>query len=131
MNISGPFVAKAWQEAVGKHDPASLSLVIVHDELEKDFGAVKLVPWDRSPRGHNGIKSVRKSLSQDRFPTSPFARIAVGIGRPEDRDPETVSRYVLDKMPGEKRRALEEEVPLQVAKCLLELEDEWRSELEG
>ncbi|KAK5996148.1 Peptidyl-tRNA hydrolase [Cladobotryum mycophilum] len=131
MNISGGFVAKVWQDVVKQHDPASLSLVIVHDELERDFGVAKLIPWDRSPRGHNGIKSVKASLSQNKYPSSPFARIAVGIGRPEDRDPAVVSRYVLDKISGEKRRALEDEVSWNVAKCLVELEEEWREELES
>jgi PTH1 family peptidyl-tRNA hydrolase len=131
MNISGPFVAKAWNETVKKHDAASLSLVIVHDELEKDLGVVKLVPWDRSPRGHNGIKSVKSSLPQARFPVSPFVRIAVGIGRPEARDPATVSDYVLGHISPEKRQVLEQEAPWEVAKRLQEIEDEWRREVQG
>lgn len=129
MNISGPFVARAWQEMVKQHDPASLSLVIVHDELEKELGVVKLVAWERSPRGHNGIKSVKASLSQAKYPTSPFVRVAIGIGRPDSRDAETVSRYVLDKIPREKRRILEEVAPWDVAKRLVELENEWKGEL--
>lgn len=129
MNISGGFVARAWQETIKQHDPASLSLVIVHDELEKDLGVVRLVPWDRSPRGHNGMKSVKRSLSQNKYPTSPFARIAVGIGRPAERDAATVSRYVLDKISGDQRRLLENQVPWEVAKTLLELEDEWRGQI--
>ncbi|KFG78956.1 mitochondrial peptidyl-tRNA hydrolase [Metarhizium anisopliae] len=130
MNISGPFVAKVWQEIVRQHDPSSTSLVIVHDELEKAFGDVRLTPWDRSHRGHNGLKSVKKSLVQDKFPESPFARIAIGIGRPAERDAATVSKYVLDKITVEQRRVLEEAVPLDVAKRLVELEDEWRTEME-
>lgn len=131
MNISGPFVAKIWNEMVKKHDAASLSLVIVHDELEKDLGIVKLVAWDRSPRGHNGIKSVRASLPQSRFPTSPFARIALGIGRPEARDPATVSNYVLGHISPEKRQILEEKAPWEVAKLLEDLENDWRREVES
>lgn len=130
MNVSGPFVTRIWQEMVKQHDAASLSLVLVHDELEKALGDVRLIPWERSPRGHNGIKSVRKSLSQNKFPTSPFARIAVGIGRPAERDPATVSKYVLAKISLEQRKVLEENVPWDVAKRLVELEDEWRSELQ-
>lgn len=114
---------------VKQHDPASLSLVIVHDELEKELGVVKLVAWERSPRGHNGIKSVKASLSQAKYPTSPFVRVAIGIGRPDSRDAETVSRYVLDKIPREKRRILEEVAPWDVAKRLVELENEWKGEL--
>ncbi|KAH6889698.1 peptidyl-tRNA hydrolase [Thelonectria olida] len=131
MNISGGFVARTWQEMAKQHDPASLSLVIVHDELEKEFGVVKLTAWDRSHKGHNGIKSVKGSLSQGKYPDSPFARIAIGIGRPAARDAETVSRYVLDRISDEKRKVLEEEAPWGVAEQLVELENEWRSEVQS
>lgn len=116
---------------VKQHDPTSLSLVIVHDELEKDFGVVKLTAWDRSHKGHNGIRSVKGSLSQGKYPDSPFVRIAIGIGRPAQRDAETVSRYVLDRIPDDKRTALKEEVPWRVAEQLVELEKEWKSQLQG
>ncbi|CAJ0550984.1 Ff.00g109140.m01.CDS01 [Fusarium sp. VM40] len=131
MNISGRFVNKVWKEMTQQHDPASLSLVIVHDELEKDLGVVRLTAWDRSHKGHNGIKSVKGCVSDKNFPQSPFVRIAVGIGRPKERDAETVSKYVLDKISDENRTFLEEEAPWKVAKCLEELEAEWRSELKS
>lgn len=131
MNISGSFVARAWQDMIKQHDASSLSLVIVHDELEKDLGVVRLTAWDRSHKGHNGIKSVRGSLSQKKYPDSPFVRIAVGIGRPVERDAETVSRYVLDRISSEQRKVLEEEAPWKVAEKLIELENEWRAELKS
>ena len=131
MNVSGSFVAKVWQEMIKKHDASSLSLVVVHDELEKALGDVKLIPWDRSPRGHNGVKSVRKSLSQSKYPESPLVRIAIGIGRPAERDAATVSRYVLAQIDPQQRKTLEETVPWDVAKRLTELEDEWRLEMEA
>ncbi|KAM0558342.1 hypothetical protein ACHAPJ_005036 [Fusarium lateritium] len=131
MNVSGGFVARAWQEMAKQHDPSSLSLVIVHDELEKDLGIVRLTAWDRSHKGHNGIKSVKGSLSQGKYPDSPFVRIAVGIGRPKERDAQTVSRYVLDRISSEQRRVLEEEAPWKVAESLIELENEWKAELKS
>jgi PTH1 family peptidyl-tRNA hydrolase len=131
MNVSGSFVASVWQDTVKRYGAESLSLVIVHDELEKDLGVVKLIPWDRSPRGHNGVKSVRGTMSQKKYPESPFARIAVGIGRPEERDAATVSRYVLRKISREARTTLEEDAPWDVAKCLIDLENQWRSEVQG
>lgn len=129
MNVSGPFVARAWQEMAKEHDPSSLSLVLVHDELEKDLGVVRLVAWDRSHRGHNGIKSVKGSLSQGKYPESPFARIAVGIGRPNERDAATVSKYVLSPIAPETAMELEQSAAVEVAKRLRELEDEWRAEV--
>ncbi|KAI5458498.1 peptidyl-tRNA hydrolase [Mariannaea sp. PMI_226] len=130
MNVSGGFVARVWQDIVKGHEASSLSLVIVHDELEKDFGVVRLTAWDRSHKGHNGIKSIKGSLSQGKYPESPFARIAIGIGRPAERDAATVSKYVLDRIADDKRRVLEEEVPWKVAEQLIELENEWRSEIQ-
>ncbi|KAM3557940.1 hypothetical protein ARSEF4850_004827 [Beauveria asiatica] len=130
MNISGPFVAKAWQEMLKQHDAASLSLVVLHDELEKALGEAALVAWDRSPRGHNGIKSVKKAVSEARYPQSPLVRIAVGIDRPLARDPESVARYVLDPISATKQRVLEEEVPWEVKTALEQLEEEWRSQVD-
>lgn len=131
MNISGPFVAKAWREMVKQHNASSLSLVIVHDELEKAFGEVKLLPWDRSPRGHNGVKSVKNVLSQKQYPDSPLARIAIGIGRPDERDAATVSRYVLDQIPSLQRQTLEKQVPWDVSQRLMELENQWKAALQS
>jgi PTH1 family peptidyl-tRNA hydrolase len=130
MNISGGFVARVWQEMIKQHDAASLSLVIVHDELERDFGVVGLTPWDRSHRGHNGIRSVKNSLSQAKYPLSPFKRIAIGIGRPRERDADTVSRYVLSQISPQHRLALERGVPHEVAKKLVEHEAEWMLDLD-
>lgn len=133
MNVSGPFVARAWQEALREHGDdaaSSLSLVVLHDELERDFGVVRLTAWERSHKGHNGMRSVQAHVKQDKFPVSPLARIALGIGRPEERDPETVSRYVLGPISGEQRRVLEEDVPGMVVKCLARLEEEWRAEVQ-
>ncbi|KAM3471309.1 hypothetical protein MY5147_005893 [Beauveria neobassiana] len=129
MNISGPFVAKAWQEMLKQHDAASLSLVVLHDELEKALGEAALVAWDRSPRGHNGIKSVKKAVSEARYPQSPLVRIAVGIDRPLARDPESVARYVLEPISAAKQRVLEEEVPWEVKTALEQLEVEWKSQV--
>ncbi|EMT66161.1 Putative peptidyl-tRNA hydrolase [Fusarium odoratissimum] len=119
----------SFREVTFGNQTCLVSQVIVHDELEKDLGIVRLTAWDRSHKGHNGIKSVKGSLSQNKYPTSPFVRIAVGIGRPAERDPETVSRYVLDRISSDKRRILEEEAPWKVAECLVELEKEWKAEL--
>ncbi|RSM10089.1 hypothetical protein CEP52_003728 [Fusarium oligoseptatum] len=72
MNISGSFVARAWQDMVKQHDPSSLSLVIVHDELEKDLGIVRLTAWDRSHKGHNGIKKCQRVSITRKIPRFTF-----------------------------------------------------------
>lgn len=127
MNVSGSFVSRVWRQMQKQHDPSTLALVIVHDELEKELGVVKLVPWERSPRGHNGMKSIKNSITEKGFPVSPLARIGVGIGRPVERDQASVSRYVLAQISGSQRKVLEENAPYEVAKRLKEMEDEWRA----
>ncbi|RBR14314.1 uncharacterized protein FIESC28_07744 [Fusarium coffeatum] len=133
MNISGHFVARAWKEMVNRHDPSSLALIIVHDELELKQGVVQPRAWDRSPKGHNGIKDIKKRLSQDKYPSSPFVRIGVGIGRPPSgaRDPDTISRYVLDRISNQERQVFEEgEIPRKVAEHLIQVEKEWEAQLD-
>ncbi|KAF4978422.1 hypothetical protein FZEAL_5186 [Fusarium zealandicum] len=129
MNVSGGFVARAWKEMVKPEKLSLQGLVVVHDELERNLGTVHLTPWQRSHKGHNGIRSIKGSLSQDKYPTSPFVRIAVGIGRPSQRDSETVSQYVLDRISDEQRRILEEDTPSLVAEKLVEVERLWKIEL--
>src|ERR687886_218766 len=42
--------------------------------------------------GHNGLKSLRQGLG-----SADFARVRVGVGRPDSTDPEIVSAYVLGR----------------------------------
>ncbi|KAJ4301989.1 hypothetical protein N0V88_002120 [Collariella sp. IMI 366227] len=59
MNVSGPWVARAYQDTLGEHGlaPSELGVIVVHDDLEEALGVVKIREWTRSPRGHNGDKS--------------------------------------------------------------------------
>lgn len=95
MNVSGPAVASAWKtflQDLPSDDLKWANLVIVHDELESRLGEIK-IKIGGSVRGHNGLKSVVKSLGGD-----VFVRIGVGIGRPESRNSNDVAAYVLRKM---------------------------------
>lgn len=47
--------------------------VVVHDELDLDFGAIR-TKIGGSSAGHNGIKSVSQAIGED------FGRIRIGIG---------------------------------------------------
>lgn len=128
MNISGPWLAKAYKEYLVDNNltPAEVGLVLVHDDLEEDLGAVKIRPWDRSPRGHNGVKSVHKSLQFDK--QTPWARITVGIGRPVSRDPEDVANFVLGKISRHNKAILEENGSSALYQALAELETNWEAE---
>ena len=54
-------------------------LVVVHDELDIPFGALR-VKQGGGDNGHNGLKSLRHSLG-----SGEFARVRFGIGRPPGR----------------------------------------------
>ncbi|PFH62911.1 hypothetical protein XA68_11230 [Ophiocordyceps unilateralis] len=129
MNTSGKFVADAWRHMCQLRDSSLLSLVLVHDEMEAREGAVSLLPWSRSARGHRGVKDVQARLRQEAFPTSPMARIAVGIGRPEERDVATVVDYVMSRISGKSKMALKKDAAQHVARSLGRLEQRWRDEI--
>ncbi|KAM0327561.1 hypothetical protein ACHAQA_005852 [Verticillium albo-atrum] len=118
MNISGKYASAAYRAF---EDP-TLSLLVVHDDLEEELGVVRIRKWNSSHRGHNGVKSVGKSLRPADFPDARFARISIGIGRPEARERETVSDYVLREMTGLERRVLAEKAGEGVLRCLREWE---------
>ncbi len=86
MNRSGEAVAAA----AGDFDLPLESIVVIHDEVDLDFGVVR-VKHGGGAGGHRGLKSIFAELgSQD------FDRVRVGIGRPTS--PEiTVTDYVLDE----------------------------------
>lgn len=66
-------------------------VLVVHDEIDLPFGEIR-------PRiggglaGHNGLKSLKAALGSPEF-----ARVRVGVGRPDSTDPEIVAGYVLGK----------------------------------
>ncbi|MCV7227811.1 aminoacyl-tRNA hydrolase [Mycolicibacterium komossense] len=63
-------------------------VIIVHDELDIDFGRIRL-KLGGGEGGHNGLRSVASVLG-----TKDFQRVRVGIGRPPGRkDP---AAYVLE-----------------------------------
>ncbi|MET0898257.1 MAG: aminoacyl-tRNA hydrolase [Mycobacterium sp.] len=55
---------------------APADVVIVHDELDIDFGRIRL-KFGGGAAGHNGLRSVGSALG-----TNDFQRVRVGIGRP-------------------------------------------------
>ncbi|QDP97948.1 aminoacyl-tRNA hydrolase [Microlunatus elymi] len=75
MNESGAAVAKATNYFKIKPD----RLIVVHDELDLDLGQLR-VKHGGGDNGHNGLKSIRKSLS-----TGDYFRVRVGVGRPPGR----------------------------------------------
>jgi len=127
MNASGPWVASAWKQALADSGNMcrNLGLVLVHDDLEEHLGVVKLRKWDKSHRGHNGIKSVNGSLRQSDFEDSKWARISIGIGRPAGRDTLTVSNHVLRPLSKYQKSAIQDQAGPALLESLLRLEAQW------
>src|SRR5689334_18718089 len=73
-------------------------LVVVHDELDLPFGALRLKRGG-GDGGHNGLRSISSALGRD------YLRVRVGIGRPPGRqDP---ADYVLRDFSSTERKELE------------------------
>jgi peptidyl-tRNA hydrolase, PTH1 family len=66
-------------------------VLVVHDEIDLPFGEIQSRVGG-GLAGHNGLKSVRRELGDPGF-----ARVRVGVGRPDSTDPEIVSSYVLGR----------------------------------
>ncbi|WP_305094233.1 aminoacyl-tRNA hydrolase [Prescottella sp. R16] len=95
MNLSGGPVAGLARFFSVKPD----SIVVVHDELDLDFGTVRLKQGG-GEGGHNGLRSISKSLA-----TKDYLRTRVGIGRPPGRqDP---ADYVLKPFSSVERKELD------------------------
>ncbi len=73
-------------------------LVVVHDDLDLDFGRLR-VKCGGGDGGHNGLRSIRRSLS-----TGDYHRVRFGVGRPPGRMP--AADYVLRDFSAAERRDL-------------------------
>ena len=77
-------------------------MVVVHDELDIDPGQLR-VKFGGGDNGHNGLKSIRRSLG-----TGDFFRVRVGVGRPPGRqDP---ADFLLSNFAARERDGLAVEV---------------------
>jgi len=83
MNNSGNAVSK--MSTFYKISPKDIC--VVHDDLDLEFGVVKL-QIGRGSAGHNGVQDIIEKLG-----TKDFWRLRVGIGRPVDSTP--IEDYVL------------------------------------
>jgi peptidyl-tRNA hydrolase, PTH1 family len=66
-------------------------VIAVHDEIDLKFGDVR-TRLGGGLAGHNGLKSLRQG-----FGSPDFARVRIGVGRPDSTDPDIVAAYVLGK----------------------------------
>jgi peptidyl-tRNA hydrolase, PTH1 family len=93
MNLSGGPVASLVQRMSIPLE----GLVIVHDDIDMDFGRIR-IRWNGRDGGHKGVRSVANALQ------SPlFFRMKVGIGRNPVIPPE---EYVLSRFNAEETEEL-------------------------
>ena len=73
------------------------NVIVFHDDLDIDFGKIK-TKFGGSSAGHNGIESIDKFIGKD------YARVRVGIGKPEKKI--EVSDFVLTNFSEEEKEEL-------------------------
>jgi len=76
MNLSGNSV----QPLIHWYKLTLDNLIVVYDDMDLPLGTIRIRPTGGSG-GHKGIKSIMERLS-----SAEFARVRLGIGRPEQRD---------------------------------------------
>jgi PTH1 family peptidyl-tRNA hydrolase len=81
-------------------------LLVVHDEIDLPFGEIR-TRVGGGLAGHNGLKSLRQGLG-----SADFARVRIGVGRPDSTDPDIVASHVLGRW-----RQSEEEVRALVGRA--------------
>ncbi|MCA1927420.1 MAG: aminoacyl-tRNA hydrolase [Calditerrivibrio sp.] len=99
MNLSG----KAVSEIAGYFDIESGNVIVVHDDLDMEFGKIKL-RMGGSSGGHRGIESIIASIDTDKF-----IRVKMGIGKPQHKN---MPGYVLGEFSKEEKSLLDRFVEL-------------------
>jgi len=85
MNLSGVAVL----EAVQFYKISTQNIIVLHDEIDIPFGAIKTKIGGGSA-GHNGLKSIDGTIGKE------YHRIRLGVGRPANADFE-IADFVLSK----------------------------------
>ena len=85
MNLSGRSVAPAARFYKLPPD----HVLVVHDEGDFDLGRLQ-ARIGGGLAGHNGLRSIAQQLG-----TQEFARLRIGVGRPERGDPRPLADFVL------------------------------------
>jgi len=96
MNRSG----KGVSQVAARLNIQAESILVVHDEVDLPLGRVKFKVGG-GLAGHNGLRSIAEQLG-----TRDFARLRMGIGRPEDQT--SISEYVLHRFTPEEQKPLHE-----------------------
>jgi PTH1 family peptidyl-tRNA hydrolase len=98
MNLSGFAV----QRTADFHGVELANMVVVHDEIDLDFGLVRLKQGG-GHGGHNGLRSIMAQLADGNF-----ARVRMGVGRDPNKPPgsKDAAGWVLADFPTSQEAAL-------------------------
>jgi len=94
MNLSG----EAVQAVAHFYNLVPADIVVIHDELDIDFGQIRLRNGGSSA-GHNGIKSLSQHIGED------YGRIRIGVG-PKHPARMKSEDFVLQKFSGKEQEQL-------------------------
>lgn len=94
MNLSG----EAVQAVAAYYKIVPADILVIHDELDVDFGQVRLRTGGSSA-GHNGLKSIIEQLGED------FGRVRIGIGPKKPARMDSAD-FVLQKFASEQAEQL-------------------------
>jgi len=94
MNLSGFAV----QRAMAFHSIDVAKLLVVHDEIDLEFGIVRLKQGG-GHGGHNGLRSIMEQLGAKEGAS--FARLRMGVGRDPNKPPgsKDAASWVLGDFP--------------------------------
>jgi PTH1 family peptidyl-tRNA hydrolase len=102
MNLSG----EAVQKVARFYNIMTSDIVVIHDELDIDFGQIRLRKGGSSA-GHNGIKSMSEQVGED------YGRIRIGVGpkhpariKSEDFVLKKFDEKELEQLPNMKREVI-------------------------
>ena len=98
MNLSGESI----KECVDFYKIDLDKILVIYDDMDVKPGTIK-IRKKGSSAGHNGIKSIISELG-----TEEFARIRIGIGKPEEKYDKI--NYVIGQIPEEENKLLQEGV---------------------
>lgn len=96
MNLSGESI----KETMDFYKIQQENLIIIYDDIDLEAGIIK-IRKKGGPGTHNGMKSVISNIK-----TKEFARVRVGIGKPERK--EQLIEYVIGKIPDKDQKILDE-----------------------
>ena len=109
MNQTGVVVRAVLQDL----SPASLDLIVVHDDLDLSLGVIK-IKTRGGAGGHNGLRSVLSCIGPKEF-----SRVKIGIGRPQNN--EDLANFVLSTFLVEEWAQINSTLPkaVDVLECLI------------